>query len=265
MYFVIIMEIFSLYEGSYSVDSSKKFIPFDRDLHRKEDRPGSLFIHIHPFLVKTEKDLILLDTGLGAMDGDTPVLHRKIQQHGFSPDEVTLVLLSHLHKDHASGSTFINQDGEQTSFPNAEYVIQRQEWEEAFTPSNSDSYQATLFECLQRSGQIHFVEGSGQLNENISYELSGGHTQFHQVFLIKEGNQTVFFGGDEWPEKNQVLRKFAAKYDFDGKKAMHLREEYATRAANNDWLCLFYHDGRNAQAKFAIDGDSFSILRQEGN
>lgn len=254
------MKVFSLYEGSYSVDTSKKFIPFDSTVHEKKDRPGSLFIHIHPFLVQTNQDLILLDTGLGYSEAGELILHKHIKEHGFEPEDVTLVLLSHLHKDHASGITYEENGEIRLSFPNAEYVIQRGEWENAFSNPESDSYQPKTLEVLQRSGNLHLVEGSGQLNDTVHYELSGGHTEFHQVFLIEEDGEKLFFGGDEWPEQAQILRKFAAKYDFDGKKAMELRDIYAQLAAKDNWIGLFYHDGRKGKARVEINGDTYKII-----
>lgn len=255
------MKVFSLYEGSFSVDISKKFIPFDPALHEKKDRPGSLFIHIHPFLIQSDNDLIVVDTGLGQQENGELLLHKHIRDKGFHPEDVTLVLLSHLHKDHASGMTFQENGEMKLSFPNAEYVIQRGEWENAFSSPNTDSYQSDRLAILQRSGNVRLVEGSGRLSDSISYELSGGHTEFHQVFLLEKEGETIFYGGDEWPEQAQILRKFAAKYDFDGKKAMALRDEYAQRAAKENWLCLFYHDGKNAQARIEIKDDSYLIVR----
>ena len=255
------MKVFSLYEGSYSVDVSKEFIPFDPEIHKKKDRPGSLFIHIHPFLIQTEDDLILLDTGLGQMKDGELVLYSNIKKQGFDPQDITLVLLSHLHKDHASGMTYEQNGKINLSFPNAEYVIQRSEWENAFGNSDSDSYETSKLDVLQRSGNLHLVEGSGQLNDYISFELSGGHTEFHQVFLLEKEGEKFFFGGDEWPEQAQILRKFAAKYDFNGKKAMELREEYAQRAAKEGWTGLFYHDGKSDTAKREIKEDSYTIIK----
>lgn len=253
------MKIFSLYEGSYSVDSTKKFIPFDPKIHDKKDRPGSLFIHIHPFLIQTEHDLILLDTGLGQQEDGELILHKHIKEQGFDPNDVNLVLLSHLHKDHSSGITYKENGEIKLAFPNAEYVIQRGEWENAFSSPNSDSYHIDNLEILQRSGNLQLVEGSGRLKDFIEYELSGGHTEFHQVFIIEKEGQTFFFGGDEWPEQAQVLRKFAAKYDFNGKKAMELRDVYAHRAAKEGWICLFYHAGKNAKATIEIIDDTYKI------
>jgi glyoxylase-like metal-dependent hydrolase (beta-lactamase superfamily II) len=96
--------VHSLYEGSFSVDASKKFIPFDPTIHDKKDRPASLFIHVHPFIIETDSGLLLLDTGLGFVDEEGELLlHQRLRQKGFDSEDVRYVLLSHLHKDHASG------------------------------------------------------------------------------------------------------------------------------------------------------------------
>jgi glyoxylase-like metal-dependent hydrolase (beta-lactamase superfamily II) len=104
------------------------------------------------------------------------------------------------------------------------------------------------------------VEGSGKLNDQISYEFTGGHCENHQVFLINEGNETVFFGADILPEPEQLLRKFIAKYDFDGRRAMELRQEYGMRAVEGNWECLFYHAKSKAIAKVGFENDAFRIL-----
>lgn len=254
------MKALALFEGSYSVDSSKKFIPFDPAIHQPKDRPASLFIYVQPFLVKTKNDLIILDTGLGFKNDQGELLiHENIRKAGFDPNDVSLVLMSHLHFDHSGG--MISSHGDQTSlsFPNAEYIIQRGEWEAAYSKP-SKSYKIEIFDFLQRNGSVHFIEGSGSLNNEISYELTGGHCEYHQVFLIKEENETIFFGGDILPEPEQLLRKFMAKYDFDGRRSMELRQEYGMRAADENWECLFYHAKSKAIAKVAFENDSFRIL-----
>ncbi|HXI00273.1 MAG TPA: MBL fold metallo-hydrolase [Sphingobacteriaceae bacterium] len=254
------MKAFPLYEGSYSVDSSKKFIPFDSRFHERKDRPASLFIYIQPFLIKTDHDLIVVDTGLGFNNEQGEfVLHENIRKAGFSPGDVTLVLMSHLHYDHAGGMVRDNKGVIELSFPNAEYIIQRSEWEAAYS-NPSDSYHTDIFDVVQRSGSIRFVEGNGQLNDEISYELTGGHSEFHQVFKIKSDEETYFFGGDVLPEPEQLLRKFAAKYDFDGRKSMQLREEFGKKAAEENWVCLYYHAKSQAMSRVASNEDSFTII-----
>ena len=254
------LQVFALHEGSYSVDATKKFIPFDPSIHHHKERPASLFIHVQPFLVKSDEKLMLLDTGLGySNDQGKLVLHENIRKCGFRPEDVDLVLMSHLHFDHAGGMVHDINGSMNLSFPDATYVIQRGEWEAAFTDLSS-SYRTDIFDFLQRNAQLHFVEGSGKLNENIFFDLTGAHTPNHQTFFITEDNQKVFFGGDVLPEPEELLRKFIAKYDYDGRKAMELREEFGKMAASENWNCLFYHSKSKSTGYVEIENGNFKIL-----
>ena len=253
------MKIFALEEGSYSVDATKKFIPFNPETDNYKDRPASLFIHVNPFLVKTATDLVLLDTGLGYKDTrDELLLHQHIRHSGFDPEEITLVLMSHLHYDHSGGLVVERNGKPEPSFPQARHVIQKKEWEKAISGTSS-SYHKEIFETLQNSANVEFVEGSGKLQQGIKYELSGGHSPFHQVFWIESDGVKCFFGGDELPEPEQLIRKFVAKYDFDGRKAMQLREEYAKKAAAEGWTCLFYHAKSLCIGNVTYQDDHFMV------
>ncbi|MFC5282247.1 MBL fold metallo-hydrolase [Pedobacter alpinus] len=253
------MKVVALHEGSYSVDASKKFIPFNPDIDKVSDRPASLFIFIQPFLVKTSTDLILIDTGLGYNNekGEL-ILHENIKKAGYHPDDVTKVLMSHLHYDHSGGMVKDNKGKLEVSFPNAEYYIQRGEWEVAYSKPSS-SYKTQIFDVLQRSGQVIFLEGDGQINDQISYEITGGHTEFHQVYYIKENSETIFFGADVVPEPEQLQRKFIAKYDLDGRKSMELREKFGVKAAEGNWTCLFYHAKAKSVSKVKLKDDAILI------
>ena len=253
------LQVYTLHEGSYSVDATKKFVPFDPEIHQAKDRPASLFIHVQPFLIKLNDSLILLDTGLGYSNDEGKLhLHENIKKAGFDPADVELVLMSHLHFDHSGGMVH-NVDGKmELSFPNATYVMQRGEWETAFS-STSSSYHTDIFDYVQRNAQIKLIEGNGNLTPEIGYELTGAHCPYHQVFLITDGDEKVFFGGDVLPEPEELIRKFIAKYDFDGRKAMELREEFGHKAAEENWKCLFYHSKSKSQAYVAIDEDRFKI------
>lgn len=252
------MNIHALGEGSFSVDSTKKFIPFNPLTDNPQDRKGSLFIHVQPFLLKTEHDLILMDAGLGFKNQNGELmLYDNIRKAGFEPEEVTIVLMSHLHNDHTGGLVLEQNGRMEPSFPDAEHVIQRAEWEIAFS-GKSSSYKQPVFEVLQRSANVTLVEGSGIFRNGISYELTGGHCQFHQVFKIESEGKTYFFGGDVLPEPEQLIRKFAAKYDFDGRKSMELREYFGKQAALGNWICLFYHAKNLTVGRVEANG-GFSI------
>ncbi|WP_443944589.1 MBL fold metallo-hydrolase [Pedobacter sp. AW1-32] len=254
------MQVYTLFEGTYSVDASKKFIPFDSSIHSFKDRPASLFINVQPFLVELKNDLILFDTGLGFSDDHGElILHKNIRNVGFDPTDVTQVLMSHLHYDHSGGMVHQNGDKMEVSFPDAEYVINRGEWETAFS-STSSSYRTDIFEFLQRNAQLNFIEGDGSLTESIQFEFTGAHCPNHQVFLLSEDKQKIFFGGDVLPEPEELIKNFIAKYDFDGRKAMELRKEFGKRAAEENWECLFYH-GKSASIGFIEEVDGGFKIR----
>ncbi len=253
------MKAFALNEGSYSVDASKKFIPFDPQIHNPKDRPASLFVHVQPFLIDMGDELLLLDTGLGYADESGKLfLHKHIKALGYHPQDVSKVLMSHLHFDHAGGM-LQKIDGEwKPSFPDAEYFIQQNEMDYALA-GNSKSYRKEMLEVLRRSGNIQFLDGEGALGEHIHYEITGAHCPYHQVFLISKEGKKYFFGGDEMPEAIQVQRKFIAKYDYDGRKAMELREYFAQKAVVEDWYCLMYHDKKHGIVQFAKENGAFVI------
>ena len=94
------MKIIPLSEGTFTIDKTKLFVPFDEDKDSLQERTaGSLLVEIQPFVVITSKDILLLDTGLGFEKNGTLQLHQNLMDAGINPSEVTKVLLSHLHKD----------------------------------------------------------------------------------------------------------------------------------------------------------------------
>lgn len=249
------IQAYSLYEGSYSVDASKVFIPFDPQKDDPKDRPASLFIQVHPFLVETQKGPVILDAGLGHhRDGDELIIHDNIRKLGYEPSDIRYVLLSHLHKDHTGGIVDDKNGTSRIAFPNAEYVVQEKEWASAYS-EESASYRTEVFDVLQRSGNLLLVDGDGSINDEISYEITGGHTEFHQAFHILTGGEHYFFGGDVVPEPEEIFRSFVAKYDYDGKLARDLRAAYWAKGAPEGWVFLFYHSKSIQIGKSEIKAD----------
>lgn len=246
------MKIIPLSEGTFTIDKTKLFVPFDDTTDSMQSRPsGSLLVEIQPFVVVTSKDILLLDAGLGFEKNGTMQLHQNLMDAGINPSEVTKVLMSHLHKDHAGG---VGQEreglGGRLSLPNATYYVQRSELAFAFE-KGFPSYIPEELVCLQNSEQVTLLEDNGVLDGYIHYEITGAHSPQHQVFWIKEDGETIFFGGDDAPQLQQMKHRFAAKYDFDGKRAMELRQEWWRKGEEEKWTFLFYHDVKNPVWKFA--------------
>jgi len=238
-------KIIPLSEGSFTVDASKKFIPFHvgSDDLQKRNR-GSLLVEIQPFLLITGKDHLLLDTGLGFHTREGSLqLYQNLLNNGIHPDAVTKVLMSHLHKDHSGGISWENDitGRRELSFPRATYYVNRQELSYALEHGGS-SYQAEELSLLQNSDRVILTDDEGDIDGNIHYQVTGGHSPYHQVFLISDEGKTYFFGGDVIPQLSHLKSRFMAKYDYDGRKSMELRQQYAEEGAEKNWAFLFYHD-----------------------
>jgi glyoxylase-like metal-dependent hydrolase (beta-lactamase superfamily II) len=237
------MKIIPLSEGTFTIDQTKRFVPFDTEKHVLSNRPsGSLLVEIQPFVVITQQDVILLDTGLGFNNADGNLqIHQNLIDHDINPLDVTKVLLSHLHKDHAGGAGIENSLQKQynVSFPNANYYVQKKELEYAFE-KGAPSFVPTELEVFRNMEKLVLLDGDGTIDGSIRYALSGGHSPFHQVFWIEEDGETIFFGGDEAPQLHQMKSRFIAKYDHDGKRAMELRQQWWQEGKG--WTFLFYHD-----------------------
>jgi len=242
------MKIIPLSEGAFTIDATKKFIPFDLSKDDLQQRPvGSLLVEIQPFAIVTSKDIIVIDTGLGFSNPDgTMQIHQNLMDNGIGPLEVTKVLLSHLHKDHSGGIAREDKVHQQKifSFPNATYFVNKDELDYALK-KGKPSYTPDEFDILNNNStgqKKNYLQGDGKIDDYITYRVSGAHCPFHQVFWIEEDGQKIFFGGDVAPQLQQMKNRFIAKYDFDGRKCMELRHEWWKQGQEEKWTFLFYHD-----------------------
>jgi glyoxylase-like metal-dependent hydrolase (beta-lactamase superfamily II) len=238
------MKIMPLSEGSFTIDHTKVFIPFDSATDNMQQRSkGSLLVEIQPFLVETSRDLILLDAGLGFSKHGVLQLFDRIDSLGYAVSDITKVLMSHLHRDHAGGLSFkdVYSDVYHLSFPNAVHYIHKQELHFALYGGNA-SYDASGLYLLEKHDKVVLLDDYGVIDGYITHQLSSGHSLFHQVFFIREHGETLLFAGDEAPQLQQMKTRFVAKYDQDGKKAMALRQEWWEQGQKEGWTFAFYHD-----------------------
>ncbi len=237
------MQIIPLSEGTFTIDKTKIFVPFNVHNDNLQQRSsGSLLVDIQPFVIITEKDILLLDAGLGFAQNGELQIHTNLKANGVQPVDITKLLLTHLHKDHAGGISMKDRLGKyHLAFPNANYYVQEKELAFALE-TGFPSYISEEISILRSNPKVILLNGNGNINEYIYYQTTGAHSPFHQVYWIKENEQTIFYGGDDAPQLQQMKNKFVAKYDFDGKKAMQLRQFWWQQGREQRWTFLFYHD-----------------------
>lgn len=230
-------QIIPLTEGPFTIGHDKIFRPFNPQTEQLTDRPaGSLLVNVQPFLIINEKDTLLLDTGLGFNNPDGKChLEENLSGRKIQANTITKILLSHLHKDHAGGI-------DPNLFPNAIFYVYEKELEYA-EKIGPPSYFPDELACLRQSNRVIFLEGeSGSISDYISWEHTNGHCPEHIIFKIQSEEGIIFYGGDEAPQYKQMKFKYIAKYDFDGRRAMELRNAWAVQGKEEHWRFLFYHD-----------------------
>jgi glyoxylase-like metal-dependent hydrolase (beta-lactamase superfamily II) len=245
------MKIIPLSEGSFTIDKTKILVPFDEEKDDLKNRPvGSLLVEIQPFCIVLERDIILIDAGLGFSKNGELQLHANLKANGIEPEQITKVLMSHLHKDHAGGVSFKDRLGNaHLAFPNAAWFVQRREFDYAME-TGYPVYMTEEFDILDSHPNVFWLnDDEGSIDNYINYQVTGAHSPFHQVFWINTTEGIVFFGGDDAPQHNQMMSRFVAKYDYDGKKCMELRNEWWAQGKEENWTFLFYHDTKNAVVK----------------
>jgi len=240
------MRIYPLSEGSFTIDQTKIFVRFNTASENLQQRPkGSILVEIQPFVVVTENDIILLDTGLGYFNKTGQLqIHENLMAIGIDPSSITKVFMSHLHKDHSGGLSYVDPVNNERyiSFPYAKHYIQKREFEYALEGGKS-SYIPEQIELLSNFSSVTWLtEDEGIIDNLIHYKLTAGHSLYHQACWIKEKEEILFFGGDEAPQLQQMRSRFVAKYDRDGKKAMEWRQSWWEQGKSENWQFAFYHD-----------------------
>ncbi|WP_265130696.1 MBL fold metallo-hydrolase [Chryseobacterium oranimense] len=235
------MKIIPLKEGNFSASKTKDFTLLTDE---NFDTVKGIKMSVQPFLIVTEQDYILIDAGIGwkNTEGKT-VISELLEKENIKPEQITRLLLSHLHKDHIDGSIQETENGFVPAFPNAEIYIQRRELDFAMENRGNPSFDFNTLEKLITLPNIVWMDDDrGNISEEISFEVVGGHTPFMQVFWIRENGETVFFGADDLPQESYLRYHLAYKSDFDGRRAMELRLKWQKEAAEEKWKILLYHD-----------------------
>lgn len=234
-------QIFPLSEGAFSVGADKTFIPFNLETDDIQDRKtGSMLIEVQPFAVVNDKDVIIFDTGLGMMEENgLSQITNNLLANNIHPEDVTKILLSHLHKDHVGGLLRIIQEG---TYVNAKIYIYEPEFDFAYE-KGAPSYNLDILNEVRFNDQIEWINGlEGEIDGYIKFRHTGGHSPQHIAFLVYNDDSVIFYGGDEAAQSKQLKFKYIAKYDYDGRKAMELRKRWMEMGKEEKWDFLFYHD-----------------------
>ncbi|MEX2601322.1 MAG: MBL fold metallo-hydrolase [Balneolaceae bacterium] len=232
-----------LYEGTYSVGLDKKFIRIGRD---DPPRKNSLKLSINPFLIKGEERNILFDAGLGEFGEKTSTnqILTNLEFHGLSSLDITDIFTSHLHYDHLGGLAGRPDGYWELTFPEAQIWVSRQDWNELLEreEAKGDSEKLEFLHFLEARADLQDLESGKQPLPEVRAETAGGHTKHSQILYFEENEEKYLMAGDILGTKGAVNRTYTAKYDFDPKQSMAVREKIKKYAFDEGAVIMAYHE-----------------------
>lgn len=259
------MELLAAEDGTFRLDGGAMFGIVPKSLWSKidpADERNRILIALRPLLVRTGVQNILIDTGLGTTGGGEKFdnlydvncgkLVNSLEALGTPAEKIDTVILTHLHFDHSGGTTRADENGDlATTFPNARYVVQREEWEDAhnLTELTKGSYLPDNLDVIEAAGQLEFVAGDAEIVPGVRVALTGGHTRSHQVVIIESGGKTCIFWGDLIPMAAHVNMAYIMSYDLYPADTLQQKRVWLERAVDGGWVSYFEHDPRVAFAR----------------
>lgn len=223
------------------------------------DDQNRIRMNMNCLFVEADSERILIETGIGekwspkhsAMYGITrerSLADSLRSKTGVGPEEITIVVNTHLHFDHAGGNTAF-EDGKVTpAFPNARYFVSREEFEHAEQPSERDqaSYLPENWRPVHENGQLELKPAAYEVVPGLRMETHAGHNRTMQCWRLEQKGQTLFGFADLVPMRAHVQLPWIMGYDLFPVETLEAKKRLLPQAAREGWGCLFYHEPDDA-------------------
>ena len=242
-------------DGFYISDGGAFFGVVPKVLWQKKvraDESNRIFAGLNSVLVRTGRQNILIETGIGNKLSDKmksfyepkELLLENLHLAGIAPDDIDIVINSHLHFDHCGWNTVYKEGRAVATFPKAKYYVQEGEWRHASLQLERDrvSYISDNYDPLISSGQMQLLRGAAEIVPGISVAVYPGHTRNLQAILIRSGGQTACYISDLIPTTWHLDVTWVMAYDLFPLETIENRKKYYKDALPQNWLTIFTHD-----------------------
>lgn len=274
--------VHAIQAGIQRLDGGAMFGVVPRTLWERKIKPDDrhrILLGMRCLLVEHESGLVLIDSGAGNKENDKfheiygvenrgdegqTRLEDGLRQLGVRREDIGLVINTHLHFDHAGGSTMRMPDGVVApTFPKARYVIQAGEYEYA-THTNertAASYFPHNFVPIHERGQFDLVRGEQEIVKGISVVPTPGHVPHHQGVKLESEGQVAFYVADLVPTTSHLPLPWIMGYDVEPLITLETKRSILTRAAKEGWELMLEHDPNTPWTRIAHDGKAFAVAR----
>lgn len=273
--------------GQFGLDGGAMFGTVPKVLWEKSNPPDEknrIPMEARALLLNSPSRKILIDTGNGAdfvakygeklgnkfgemygVDASGTSLVKSLAKYGVKPEDITDVVLTHLHFDHAGGSTTEKNGQVVPTFPNATYYVQKANYQTAVKPNIREkaSYLAANFEPLEKAGKLKLLDGAQtDLLPGVSVLISNGHTQGHQMVKVSDGKTSLLYCGDVVPTSSHVRLAWVMGYDLEPLKLIEEKITVLGPAADEKWYLYFEHDPYCDAAQIERSGQDFALTQR---
>jgi glyoxylase-like metal-dependent hydrolase (beta-lactamase superfamily II) len=275
------LKVHAIQAGGQRLDGGAMFGVVPKPLWERRipaDERNRIALGMRCLLIEHPSGLVLVDSGLGNKENEKFIaiygienggangrtaLEDGLARLGVRPEDVSLVINTHLHFDHAGGNTFRDEAGAiRPSFPKARYVVQRGEY--AYATHTNERTAASYFDPnfvpLHEAGVLDLIEGEREVVDGIRVLPSPGHVPYHQSVLIESEGAAALFLGDLVPTAAHLPLPWIMGYDVEPLVTLESKRRILARAVEQDWLVVFEHDASVAWGRVRHDGKAYGLV-----
>ena len=277
------MNLYSIETGLFKLDGGAMFGVVPKSMWQKLNKPDENNLctwSMRCLLIEDGNKLILIDNGIGNKQSEkffshyylhgNDTLEKSLAANGFSKDDITDVVLTHLHFDHCGGS--ITRDGDKLvpAFKNATYRSNKPHWNWATKPNDREKasfLKENILPIVNADKEKHLKTIPSEISENVSYKIVNGHTEAMMLPQIQYKDKTIVFMADLLPSIAHIPLPYIMGYDMFPLTTLNEKKSFLDEALNNNYILFFEHDALHEcctlhQTEKGIRGDEIFRLNE---
>ena len=269
--------IYSIETSEFGLDGGAMFGIVPKTIWEKcspADNLNRINMVTRSMLLVSNNKKVLIDTGNGTkwdekykkiynINTSLYNIETSLLKYGYTPEDITDVICTHMHFDHIGGNTKIESGKVVPTFANATYWVSKENWNLANDPSQKDqgSFLEDDWKVLLDNNMIKIISGTEPFIEGINIYLTYGHTEGLMHPIISDGTQTIFYGSDLFPTVAHIPINWVMAYDIQPVVTMKEKEYLLNKMYLEDWILFFEHDPNIQACKIDRDGQKYKIKK----
>jgi glyoxylase-like metal-dependent hydrolase (beta-lactamase superfamily II) len=268
------LSIFS--DGTYPLDGGAFFGVVPKIMWSRKvaaDENNYVTAGLNSLLLRTGKQTVLVETGMGnklsermvKFYGQPAQLLANLAAGGVAPEDIDIVINTHLHFDHCGWNTVRHPDGKiAPTFPRAKYYAPEGEWQYARHPSERDaiSYIPENYDPLVESGQMTLLKGGEEIVPGVSVKTFPGHTAHLEAVIVESRGRTACYISDLIPTTSHIDLTWGMSFDLYPLETIASKKQYYGKAIPEKWLTIFTHDPKTPWAY--VEKDALGKMAAKG-